>query len=570
MRVSFDKLEESDLIVDCIYEGGPSNYGGEVLSKLLSTVNQGGFRKKPRQDDSTKFAYVGLEVKNDRPEWPNKFDAESGILEYYGDNKTPGTNILETNKKGNELLKNVFSILNSGESLKEIPPFLVFKSIGEGFSRKFLGLAVPGNPNIPPGEDLKTVWRSVDDERFVNYKATFTILDTGDEPIKRQWLENLIDGEMDNFEHAPKAWEIFVKQGREGIKALKAPTFCDYKHRNNGGVNELYYGVPGSGKSSKINKKLKNVDESNKERILFHPDYTYSDFVGQILPQIENDQILYKFTPGPFTEIVEKAFHDPKNDYYLIIEEINRGNAPAIFGDIFQLLDRLDDSNSVDEEGYAIGTSEFAITNSDIASSIYRKNEFDVYGNKFRIPSNLSIFATMNTSDQNVFALDTAFQRRWDMILVKNEIDDKKNVLFRNLTILDTGIPWKTFCCEINEKIIKENINLSSTEDKRLGTYFIKSKDFVCNKDDFGDDNNRYKEVLKEKSQKFSEKVLKYLWDDAFKFSRDKIFNTKEYDTLDKIITQFNKEDSEKERLKVFESTLYNKLTIEFDTNQGE
>jgi len=133
------------------------------------------------------------------------------------------------------------------------------------------------------------------------------------------------------------------------------------------------------------------------ERIIFHPDYTYSDFVGQILPRVNEDSsVSYEFTPGPFTNILKKAYLNPEKEYFLIIEEINRGNAPAIFGDIFQLLDRNKD-----------GASEYEITNNDVANIIYGDKN-----HKVSIPSNMSILCTMNTSDQNVFTLDTAFQRR--------------------------------------------------------------------------------------------------------------------------------------------------------------
>ena len=108
------------------------------------------------------------------------------------------------------------------------------------------------------------------------------------------------------------------------------------------GANILFYGVPGAGKSHEIDKI---IVQDRSERVVFHPDYTYSDFVGQILPRVVEDKLKYVFEPGPFTKMLKKASDDPDNMYYLVIEEINRGNAPAIFGDIFQLLDRNDDGS---------------------------------------------------------------------------------------------------------------------------------------------------------------------------------------------------------------------------------
>ena len=113
--------------------------------------------------------------------------------------------------------------------------------------------------------------------------------------------------------------------------------------------NIIFYGVPGCGKSHRINAllhlddKVNGLEKEYYKRILFHPEYSYSDFVGQLRPEVGDDnKITYKFTPGPFTEILCDAYKDREHEYFLIIEEINRGNAPAIFGDLFQLLDRKD------------------------------------------------------------------------------------------------------------------------------------------------------------------------------------------------------------------------------------
>lgn len=135
------------------------------------------------------------------------------------------------------------------------------------------------------------------------------------------------------------------------------------------GANILLYGVPGSGKSWTIEHEYCD-NEDCIERLVFHPDYMYSDFVGQILPVIkDDDKVRYEFTPGPFIKLLKRAYYNPDKSYYLIIEEINRGNAPAIFGEIFQLLDRKDE-DEFDKTGklmYKKGTSEYGITNANIA-----------------------------------------------------------------------------------------------------------------------------------------------------------------------------------------------------------
>lgn len=272
----------------------------------------------------------------------------------------------------------------------------------------------------------------------------------------------------------------------------------------------IYYGVPGSGKSHKIDEQTKNIPDEQKIRVVFHPEYTNADFVGQILPVVDGDAVKYTFKPGSFTRILVAALKNPEKPYYLIIEEINRGNAAAIFGEIFQLLDRGSD-----------GWSSYCIMNDDINYEI-RKTvpELNWTANTgIRLPPNLSLFATMNTSDQNVFTLDNAFQRRWEMELVQNQCDDSSQMNAK-ITVNNQSITWKGFQTQINS-IIGEKSNeggLSSMEDKRLGCWFIKAENNAINE------------------KKFANKVLKYLWDDAFKFYHQEIFESdiKNFEELQK------------------------------------
>lgn len=317
------------------------------------------------------------------------------------------------------------------------------------------------------------------------------------------------------------------------------------------GCNVLLYGVPGSGKSWTIEHEYCD-DEDCMERLVFHPDYMYSDFVGQILPIVKKDEegkekVRYEFTPGPFTKILKKAYLNPSKSYYLIIEEINRGNAPAIFGEIFQLLDR----QTEDSEAYKKGTSEYGITNDNIAFEVYGDTE-----KKVRIPANLSIIGTMNTSDQNVFTLDTAFQRRWIMRMIPNSFKGHK---FAENKILDTEVSWQQFCEAINEEILRRN-NVTSSEDKRLGAYFVSADDLDFKKET---DNANEKEKIEviHKNARFAEKVLKYLWDDAFKFSHADTFDTRKYKSLEMVIDAFNSTNGN-DRFKVFHENL-RKLIIE-------
>lgn len=343
------------------------------------------------------------------------------------------------------------------------------------------------------------------------------------------------------------------------------------------GCNVLLYGVPGSGKSWTIEHEYCKPG-SVVERLVFHPDYTYSDFIGQILPAVAEDgQVSYKFTPGPFTNILRDAYNNPGKEYILIIEEINRGNAPAIFGEVFQLLDRKVEIRDIDD-GFPIGTSEYGITNMNIAEEMYGK---DRKTEKVRIPSNLSIIGTMNTSDQNVFTLDTAFQRRWDMRLIENDFANVDPTL-ADAEILDTTVTWRNFCVEINKIVVGNSARMTSAEDKRLGAYFVHLRDLKFN-DAMGDlkeyDALRRKEskgtltddektqiaIIRDairQNRKFPEKVIKYLWDDAFKFNREVIFEVTEYQSLEQVIRAFMYAQG-LDRFKVFKDNVKDAFTGE-------
>jgi hypothetical protein len=299
-----------------------------------------------------------------------------------------------------------------------------------------------------------------------------------------------------------------------------------------GAANYLLYGVPGSGKSHTVKTEYCD-DEERMERVVFHPDYTYSDFVGQIMPKLDEERrVYYDFSPGPFTRMLEKAYSNPGKEFFLVIEELNRGNAPAIFGEVFQLLDRKERK----EEG-AIGESSYGITNAYVAAIVY-----DDANHPVLIPSNLNIVATMNTSDQNVFTLDTAFQRRWRMRMIENNISE---AIHAKNKILDAAVTWEQFNTAINRLILEANSRLSSSEDKRLGAYFVTPLDL-----EFSTSPDA-KEADKQNSR-FPEKVLKYLWDDAFKFSREVVFEIDRYHSLEDVIKTFKESSGNTRFSKIF------------------
>ena len=224
MAVAFEELSEAALVVDTIYKGGKVNgKGSEVLSKLLPNCsNSGGFRKVMRKDGSGLPAYVVLYTSMQELAWPDYLDEETGVFRYYGDNRTPGRTILDTPRKGNQLLEFVFDCLNSKDgAIKNIPPFFIFKKAGSGWDVQFLGLAAPGNPKISPDKDLVAFWRTMDGQRFQNYEAYFTVLETT-QPISREWLNALIYNHDENLQYAPETWTRFIQQGRNGIVPLIA------------------------------------------------------------------------------------------------------------------------------------------------------------------------------------------------------------------------------------------------------------------------------------------------------------------------------------------------------------
>lgn len=294
----------------------------------------------------------------------------------------------------------------------------------------------------------------------------------------------------------------------------------------------IYYGVPGCGKSYEVNKVINaELDkygvtdkEYHKVRCVFHPEYCNADFVGQIYPYVKPDNggVEYRFKPGPFAEIVRRAYRNPAEPFFLIIEEINRGNAAAIFGEMFQLLDRIRPEDGPEELSgniYNTGWSSYGVTNIDVNAYIRQKStdnpekiEYDdsiPYGDKIkfinntavRLPPNLSIYATMNTNDQNVFTMDNAFQRRFKSKMIRNVLDE--NSAQYKTEIDDTGVYWGDFRKWINEKILLPQTAVSKADDKCLGGWFITGE--------------KIGGVDKIKKEDFAEKVLKYLWDDVFK-----------------------------------------------------
>ena len=288
----------------------------------------------------------------------------------------------------------------------------------------------------------------------------------------------------------------------------------DLRTAEKASLQQIFYGAPGTGKSHNIkdNVDVKAADEKNLVfRTTFHPDSDYSTFVGAYKPtttkravrnvagdivrdtnkeEVYEDCITYSFIPQAFLQAYVAAWNNPDDKVFLVIEEINRGNCVQIFGDLFQLLDRDDE-----------GVSEYPImADKDIATYLNGNddegrsvltNKDGIKDDKLRLPKNLYIWATMNTSDQSLFPIDSAFKRRWDWVYMPIA-DAKKNYV---IEIDNDQYDWWSFLEAIND-IIESTTH---SEDKKLGYFFAKAKDGRIT------------------VETFVSKVIFYLWNDVFK-----------------------------------------------------
>lgn len=284
--------------------------------------------------------------------------------------------------------------------------------------------------------------------------------------------------------------------------------------------NRIVFGAPGTGKSFRLKEdsgKLLESTTGTLERVTFHPDYTYSQFVGTYKPVSDaNGDIRYKFVPGPFMRIYVDALKSGRTDepqpHLLLVEEINRARVAAVFGDIFQLLDR----NSV-------GVSEYDIQ----ATEDIRKYLAEELGGtkenyeKLQLPNNLFIWATMNSADQGVFPMDTAFKRRWNFQYIGiNDSQDKLKYEDGREYIIPVGmkenrkyVKWNDLRTGINE-ILTDTCKVN--EDKLLGPFFM-SKDMLENAVSTDKKEDKFVEA-------FESKVIMYLFEDVMKMSPEKIF----------------------------------------------
>ena len=287
----------------------------------------------------------------------------------------------------------------------------------------------------------------------------------------------------DGFKGYDKKWHnkpsAALNYYREFISGSN-PVMSNNKEQNKGVDFRqiIFFGTPGSGKSHKVNELIKG---KKFHRTTFHPDSDYASFVGCYKPTMKDGEISYSFSPQVFTEAYVDAWKNPEEEVYLVIEEINRGNCAQIFGDLFQLLDRNSD-----------GYSDYRIkADSDLRDYLYSQlgkvNE-GIKNGELCLPPNLRIFATMNTSDQSLFPMDSAFKRRWDWEYIPVDYNEIRSDFV--ITIGEEKYHWLEFLKIVNERIRKA----TDSEDKQMGNFFIKTN---------------------VSEDEFKSKVMFYLWNEV-------------------------------------------------------
>ena len=325
--------------------------------------------------------------------------------------------------------------------------------------------------------------------------------------INKEYLNCNANEVIELFKNQDK-WAEYLGKENSILKSFKlAPIVINEVKSNNDNEklielkpidrerNRLIYGAPGTGKSYMLEAdRINYFEEENYERVTFYPDYSYGQFVGVYKPSTDNGHIKYDFTPGPFLRLLVEALKNKDKNYLVIIEEINRANAAAVFGDMFQLLDRDNTGKST----YAISLSE------DVKK--YMKSK-EINEDKLYLPGNFYIWATMNSADQGVTILDAAFKRRFDeyKLVSINENED----LIKDIEVEINGVglvKWNEFRKQLNKHLIS---NFKVREDRLIGPFFIKPS-VLQDKDKF--------------NSVFTDKLLMYLAEDVLNHKKKDFF----------------------------------------------
>lgn len=390
--------------------------------------------------------------------------------------------------------------------------YLLYKVQDKGFTYSTIISEIKATRNgilqqlqLPDEAQKYTDWKPINFLERFNFLKTENSKTTISEDVLQKYKKQLLNLKIYNIDK-----NIIIEDAKMPETKPYTPlnyTPCKDKIKS---YNRIVFGAPGTGKSFQLKQESTDGNHfANIERVTFHPDYSYGQFVGSYKPVSDDDgRIRYEYVPGPFMRTLVKALESGKNGdsaekFLLIVEEINRAKVAAVFGDMFQLLDRTDAGDSV----YEIQASE------DVRRYLAR----ELGGTKenytsIKIPNNMYIWATMNSADQGVFPMDTAFKRRWEFTYIGiNENDDKISI--DNLPVKNSEgneIEWNILRKSINNMLLKE---CKVNEDKLLGPFFISGEVFknaTSNPDEF--------------FNAFNSKVLMYLFEDAGKMHQKKLF----------------------------------------------